>query len=191
MAHVSYSNESPGAVHLDMITHMLNQRGGAHKAIDRQEIYHEGALDLLFLPSDDLAHARMVDTAQHQVEESATHMLELRRRTEQQLDAFMLDPKLTSLGFPPMDKVYRYIMYRFLFCFRSVWRLKNDSSSVLLFRRHEAANDKCLVSYSIGAEDKDRHTIVWKPHAAPSQEELERMQATKEVRPDAQTGSVQ
>jgi len=43
MASVSSSNDAPGTVHLDMITHMLNQGGGAHKAIDRESLYHEGA----------------------------------------------------------------------------------------------------------------------------------------------------
>jgi hypothetical protein len=43
MASVSSSNEAPGTVHLDMITHMLNQGGGAHKAIDRESLYQEGA----------------------------------------------------------------------------------------------------------------------------------------------------
>jgi len=47
---MSSCNESPGLVHLDMITHMLNQGGGAHKAIDRSVLYEEGCLSNMLSP---------------------------------------------------------------------------------------------------------------------------------------------
>lgn len=140
MASVSSSNEAPGTVHLDMITHMLNQGGGAHKAIDRESLYQE---------------------AQHEVVESAEKLVTMKEKADRELDSFVRDPKLTSIGFPPMDKVCRYLV-------------------------HESADERGLVSYSVGEEERGRHTIVWKKHAAPSEEAIKRVGAEREVRPDKQ-----
>merc|ERR1711879_906222 len=117
MASVSSSNEAPGTVHLDMITHMLNQGGGAHKAIDRESLYQE---------------------AQHEVVDSAEKLVGMKEKADRELDSFVSDPKLTSIGFPPMDKVCRYLV-------------------------HESADERGLVSYSVGQEERGRHTIVWVP----------------------------
>jgi len=135
---MSSCNESPGLVHLDMITHMLNQGGGAHKAIDRSVLYEE---------------------AQHEIIENAERLSKVKEKADRELDAFLADPKLTSIGFPAMEKVHRYLI-------------------------HESADERGLVSYSIGEEEHGRHTIVWKKQAASSEELRKRMQATKEVRPD-------
>jgi hypothetical protein len=38
----------------------------------------------------------------------------------------------------------------------------------------------------VGEEEHGRHTIVWKKHASPREEDLKRMGAETEVRPDKQ-----
>ena len=35
----------------------------------------------------------------------------MKEKADRELDSFVSDPKLTSIGFPPMDKVYRYLVY--------------------------------------------------------------------------------
>lgn len=113
MASVSSSNEAPGTVHLDMITHMLNQGGGAHKAIDRESLYQEGArASLSFSLSPSALHPfQYPASAQHEVVESAEKLVTMKEKADRELDSFVRDPKLTSIGFPPMDKVCRYLVY--------------------------------------------------------------------------------
>ncbi|KAL6066784.1 Sperm-associated antigen 7 [Balamuthia mandrillaris] len=76
------------------------------------------------------------------------------------LNDFIKNEDIYSLGFPPMDKVFRYII-------------------------HEVADELGLPSYSFGEELKDRHTVVYKKGYEPSKELLKRWQAVHERKPDA------
>jgi hypothetical protein len=93
--------------------------------------------------------------AQRTIISNAQKLQEWRNTCDKEIQNFENTVGLTSLGFPPMDKVMRYIV-------------------------HEAANARNLASYSFGPETQ-RYTVVYKKGSEPAPELLEKWRAVTEL----------
>jgi hypothetical protein len=40
----------------------------------------------------------------------ARKLVNMKQRADMELDAFLIDSRLTSISFPPMDRAHRYLM---------------------------------------------------------------------------------
>ena len=77
-----------------------------------------------------------------------------------------------------MDKVHRAIVYVFAFAFFAFFTF----FKCFLFS-HEIADVAGLTAHSFGIEDVDRHIIIYKKEAVPSEDELAALRRGEEYDP--------
>lgn len=84
----------------------------------------------------------------HKIEEVEKKKLcQFRKDIEDRVDKFMSDASLQSEKFETMDKIHRTIV-------------------------HDVADVAGIPAYSFGIENIDRHIVIYKPDAVPSEDEL-------------------
>lgn len=92
-------------------------------------------------------------------EKEKEKILQFRKVIKDRLSDFIDDPSASKLEFEPMEKTLRTIVY-------------------------ELVDEVELTAYSFGVEDIDRHCVVFKSHAIPSDEELAALKRGEEYDPE-------